>query len=210
MFNRIQQKLNEYNTLVLEAGKPYASLFALTTGEKSDPADVAVLESKIGRPLPLDLKDFYNSVGNIKSNSLNENNSIDIFSTGYLSEKLESSDKWEKILSMGLLDMIKHSWGNDRYEIDKLAADLRNQINSQYTCFGWFRTDDNLESASYLYFDRSGNFGSVPYHQDDFDDLLTHYIGPMLKTSLACHSFEDLILESMETIIGLKREELEN
>ncbi|SDD70768.1 SMI1 / KNR4 family (SUKH-1) [Dyadobacter soli] len=209
MFNNILQKLNDYNTLSLNAGGPLAPLFTLSTGEKGDPAHLAILESKIGRPLPPDLKEFYNTVGNIKSNSLNENNSIDFFSTSYLVEKLDDSDKWEKIVSLGLLDMIKHSWGNDREEIDELSANTRDQINSRYICFGWFRTDDNLESANYLYFDQDGKFGSVPYHQDDFDDLFVNYIKPMLNTSPASKSLEDLIVESMEIIIDLKGEELD-
>ncbi|SEJ21465.1 hypothetical protein SAMN05216327_107133 [Dyadobacter sp. SG02] len=210
MFTSILTKINEYNSLVSKAREPYASLYALTHGEKSNPAHIALLEAKTGRPLPLEIKDFYNSVGNIKSNSLNENNSIDVFSTSYLSETLESSDKWDKILSLGLLDMIKHSWGNDRYEIDKLSAEVRDGINSAYICFGWFRTNDNLESANYLYFDRDGKFGSVFYHQDDFGDLLTEYIRPMLKESAASQSLEDLIVASMDTIIELKRKEIGN
>ena len=209
MLETVLQKLNEYNLLVSQADEPYSSLYMLSTGDKSDPAHVAILESKIGTALPLELKDFYNSMGNIKSNGLNENNSIDIFSTGYLSEKLESSDTWDKIFSLGLLDMIKFSWGNDRYEIDELTSKIKDYINSQYICFGWFRTGDNLESANYLYFDKKGKFGSAFYHQDDFESFFDEEIKPMLNGNFAVQTFGELVVDSMDTIITLKKEELE-
>lgn len=210
MFNKISEKVREYNGLSIEAGEPFASLFTLATGQISTSEDICQLEARTHAIIPKDLKDFYQIIGGVKSDSLNENNCIDIFPVNYLLDKLDATESWSKIRSLGILDMILFSWGNDRYEILELDNEMIEYLNSQYTSFGWFRTDDNLESATYLYFDKKGHFGSIPYHQDDFDDLLTCYLTPLMTQSLAIQTFEELIVESLDTVIALKKEKLES
>nr|WP_295925006.1 SMI1/KNR4 family protein [uncultured Dyadobacter sp.] len=210
MFDTILEKVGEYNSLSINAGEPFSKLYTLTTGQISSAESISQLEARAQVVLPKDLKDFYQTIGSIKSDSLNENNSIDLFSINYLLEKLDETDNWSKMRSMGILDMILFNWGNDRDEILELSSKMTEYLNSQYIAFGWFSTDDNLESATYLYFDSNGLFGSIPYHQDDFDDLFTNYLRPMMKQSPATQTFEELIVESMDVIIELKKEELEN
>lgn len=210
MFDSILEKVGEYNSLSINAGEPFSTLYTLTTGQISSPESITQLETRAQVVLPKDLKDFYQKIGSIQSNSLNENNSIDLFSVSYMLEKLDDTDHWSKIRSLGILDMILFNWGNDREEILELSSKMTEYLNSQYISFGSFRTDDNLESATYLYYDTNGHFGSIPYHQDDFDDLFTNYLKPMMKQSPATQSFQELIAESLDIIIELKKEELES
>ena len=85
---------------------------------------------------------------------------------------------------MGLVDMIRWSWGNDRFEFDPASGDGLTQIevdslNAQYSVIGWHDVFEG-EGHEYLVFDRSGAFAILPYHQDAFDELYKDSLRPML------------------------------
>lgn len=209
MFEKIADAIHAYNQVSINAGEPYSNICLLDIEKKSTEEEITELEKRIHVRLPEELRNFYTGFGAIKNRNWNENNCIDIYSVKYLMEKLNEADKWSKTDSLGIIDMIRLSWGNDRYELDdELSAPMKAFLNKHYICFGLYRTDDNLESANYLYFDTSGCFGSVFYHQDDFDELLENHLLPMMEASPATQTLEELILEAFEIITELKMEEV--
>ncbi len=120
---------------------------------------------------------------------------------------MKEVDKWEKIKGLGIVDMIKYSWGNDRYEFDEeMESSMKNYLNENYKCFGRYRTEYGVEAANYLYFDNEGKFESIFYHQDDFDELLEGDLNPMMKKSLANQTFWELTFDAFDVITELKKE----
>ncbi|KAA6432763.1 SMI1/KNR4 family protein [Dyadobacter flavalbus] len=209
MFEKIAKAVHAYNQVSIDAGEPYSNICLLDREQKSTEEEVLVLENRIGIKLPEVLKNLYTGFGSIKNRNWNENNCLDIYSVSYLMERLDDPDKWARTESLGIIDMIRLSWGNDRYELDEeLSPAMKAYLNKHYICFGLYRTDDNLESANYLYFDMHGRFGSVFYHQDNFEDLLQNHLRPMLEESPATHTLEELLLEAFEIITELKMEEV--
>jgi len=209
MFEKIANAIHAYNQVSINAGEPYSNICLLDIEQKSTAEEILQLENRINFRLPEELSNFYTDFGAVKNRNWNENNCIDIYSVKYLMERLNDPDKCSGTHSLGIVDMIKLSWGNDRYELDdELSAPMRAFLNKNFICFGLYRTDDNLESANYLYFDTSGCFGSVFYHQDDFEELLANHLLPMLEASPAAQTLEELILEAFEIITELKMEEV--
>jgi len=209
MFEKIANAVHAYNQVSINAGEPYSNICLLDVVQKSSKEEIRELENRIHMRLPEELSTFYTGFGAIKNRNWNENNCLDIYSVKYLMEKLNDADKWSRTESLGIIDMIRLSWGNDRYELDEeLSASMKNFLNNHCICFGLYRTDDNLESANYLYFDTYGRFGSVFYHQDDFEELLENHLLPMMEASPATQTLEELILEAFEIITELKMEEV--
>lgn len=211
MFEKIAKAVHTYNQVSIDAGEPYSNVCLLDIEQKSTEEEIGLLENRINIRLPEALKSFYTGFGAIKNRDWNENNCMDLYSVRYMMERLDDPDKSSGTKSLGIIDMIRLSWGNDRYELDdELSEPMKAFLNSHFICFGLYRTDDNLESANYLYFDTHGQFGSVFYHQDDFDDLLQNHLQPMMKESPASHTLEELLLEAFEIITELKMEEVSN
>jgi hypothetical protein len=209
MFEKITQAIQVYNQVSIDAGEPYSNICLLDIEQKSTIEAIALLENQIHSKLPEELGNFYTGFGAIKNRNWNENNCMDIYSIKYLMERLNDPDKWARTESLGIIDMIKLSWRNDRYELDdELSPSMKTFLNKNYICFGLYRTDDNLESANYLYFDTHGRFGSVFYHQDDFEDLLENHLHPMMEESPAAQTLIELLLEAFEIITELKIEEV--
>jgi hypothetical protein len=105
--------------------------------------------------------------------------------------------------SLGLLDMIKLSWGNDRFEFDAVNGLIQqtevDSLNGRYTCIGWFSAAgcDECESNTYVFFNQAGDFGTVFYHQDDFDELWSGSLLPMLTTSPETKKLSEIILHAL-------------
>jgi hypothetical protein len=210
MSEQLQTAIKTYNNVSIEAGEPYSKTGLITIEDKSSAEELKNLENAASVQFPEDLRQFYTSFGSLRCESVNENNSIQVFSPRSLLEKLNNPDSWSSTESLGLIDMIKLNWGNDRYEFDEeLKSEIKEAVNNNYTCFGWYYTEDNLESAHYLYFDKAGKFGYVFYHQDDFEELVQDFLKPMFKSSPATMSLEELLLESIKVITDLKIRELQ-
>jgi hypothetical protein len=169
----------------------------LETGDIASDAQINDFESKVGFILPNDLRSFYQDMGSLLSEDF-ESNCIEIKSLPKILYHLTHDEWHRKLNSMGLIDYIKYSWGNDRFEFDEyLSADFIEAINSNYKGFGLWRSFEILEAAHYFYFDKNGKFGTVYYHQDVFDDLVDAQLKPMLEQSQATQTLEQVIEEAL-------------
>lgn len=207
MSTRILAKVKEFNDVCLSSTVSYAKSEVLILGQVADENNISVLESKIGTKIPGDLRSFYRSIGGLACKPISEYNSITIFSPDYLIENLDRSHIFG-IQGLGLLEMVLYNWGNDRIEITELPEVTKTYINDNYFCFGWYIIDDILESINYLYFDREGRFGAAFCREANFVTFIHEYINPLMQSSLATDAFEDLMVDSLNKIIELKRKEL--
>jgi hypothetical protein len=173
---------------------------SIDMGQAATDALLKQLASKFGLPIPAELRQFYINVGSARSDDL-ESNCIDIESAQQLLDALAQTQRWRRLNSTGLIDYIKYSWGNDRHEFDGyMSAESVAKINANYQAFGLWRGFEILEGAHYFYFDAQGKFGSVYYHQDAFDDLLTNHLDPMLAKSQADRTLEQCVDQALDVI----------
>ena len=113
---------------------------------------------------------------------------------------------WEALASLGLADVVRWSWGNDRFEFDPdqrggLTRDEVAALNRRYSAVGWRVVEDG-EGFDYLYFDSEGRFGRLFYHQDAFDELYQDELRPMLAESPARASFDEALAQLLEAATG--------
>jgi hypothetical protein len=171
----------------------YASLARLAT-----PASETLLVALQGRsavPLPESLLDFYRGAGGFRGG--NRLQGLIIHDAEIVVTKCAPNpqEPWDCLRSMGLIDMILWSWGNDRFEFkpesgDGLSAAEVAMLNHNYSIAGW-RPVEEGEGFQYLYFDRDGRFDILHYHQDAFDELYAESLRPMLQQSLATLTFDE-------------------
>ena len=142
-----------------------------------------------------ELEKFYAELGGIKTGAdFADNFSVTLPTLKTLMLDLSKQGKYNKLVSMGIIDQIMFSWGNDRYEFDEeISVENRDFLNENYLCFGWYRYDQGYESANYLYVDKSGKFGEIHYNQDSFDELWDDILNPMLSKSPATENLEDVL-----------------
>ncbi len=139
-----------------------------------DPAGEALIESarKLSAiPFPPDLLGFYRQHGSFKGNDALKG--LSIWSLGEM-QRLSADDtaKWQRLRSLGLVDAIRWTWGNDRPDLEPgsshavISVEQANSLNSRYTVIGRW-TYPSLEGSGYLCFDGEGRFGIFHYHQDE-------------------------------------------
>ena len=197
MFNtlRVQKKLHEFNELL---GEPYAQLNIRTPAQENE---INAVLKHFEMTAPADLIQFYREFGGITSYN-GEYLSIDIDTPERILRSLQAENQWFKLRSLGLIDYIKFTWGNDRPEFDFVPQEEIDFINKNYRCIGMYRYTWGLEEAHYLYFDCQGKFGEVRYHQDSFDALWSEHLDNMLEKSQATESLEEIIVRIVEKLKG--------
>jgi hypothetical protein len=162
-------------------------------GVPATEAELAALTERIGATLPDELAKFYRELGSLHDQL------IRIYSPAQLLAYLsDDAAPCEHLDGIGITHMMRHAWGNDRWEFDAkeglLSQAEMDGLNSRYRCIGVLSTD-YCESHTYLYFDKAGRFGTIEYHQDAFDDLLQNTLRPMLVESPAALRLEDAVLD---------------
>lgn len=174
----------------------YADL--IRTGDIAAPDDLSELERLTGTTFPEELRELYTTIGMLRAGG--PEGRIDLFSVRELTEKARAASAPHPL---GLISMILDCWGNDRFEFDPknrlITAEEIARLDAGYTCIGWVWSDPSLESHDYIYFDRAGNFGSLYYHQDAFDELYKDSLVPMLRASPANSPLSEVILKSLPT-----------
>lgn len=199
----INKMVKEYNKYVKALGKSedmddyYAA--RLTFEDAANDAQINELAEYFHIPVPQDLVDFYKSYGSLipAKDAAHEDCVIKVFSPAYLLKKLKEPEKWGKCRSLGLIDMIRFSWGERDEFNEYISKEMRLSVNDQYQCIGWYRLDWGLEEAYYIYFDKSGNFGAVRYHQDEFNELMDQ-LKELLKGNGAVFSLENLLQKALQ------------
>ena len=170
-------------------------------GPPATAAQVDAVRQMSAVPLPADLVAFYGEVGSFSGGAW-VGDSVVHAPEALLAAHAADAPKWQALASIGLVDRIRSSWGNDRFEFDPasgegLTADEVARLNAAYSIVGW-RSLDAGEAFEYLYFDAQGRFGTVYYHQDAFDELYTDSLKPMLERSPASATFSEALAKLLD------------
>jgi len=214
-FNRAVRERNERwidepedRALWVDAGLVNTSVGALLS-------EVLAVEQYLGKPLPPDLRAFYLRHGELRQDSRKpvENQCICIWSPAVLLKSLQTPQNHERMDSLGLIDMVRHCWGNEREELEpgvNFSDAQIDMLNQQYTVFGRYNRDEGFEASGYLFFDRAGRFGRIWFSQDDHygrgdTDFFTHCEN-LLVASTARHGLVDLLNGVMGEMIESMQE----
>lgn len=195
---RLQSAIDQYNaTRTRFWDDDYNTLLAPGPAAAADLGRLQALEP---RPLPAQLEAFYGRFGGLSNHHNNESHCLELPGPAELADGLAHADPWQRIRSLGLVDMIVYSWCNDRQEFEAGAAFAQAELdalNARYRCFGWYRTDTVSESAWYVYADEDDRFGALCYDQDSFG-AVERELRAMLAASPARGSLEDVLCEGVE------------
>jgi hypothetical protein len=177
----------------------YASLARF--GAAATEADIEGLQRLSGLKLPPTLVRFYRTFGSLDGGD--HLHGLLIHSPESLvKHSAPDTPKWDRIRSLGLVDMIVWSWGGDRSEFDPASADGLTEkevaaLNAGYSVIGWYAVEEG-EGFDYLFLDAEGKFGTLHYHQDAFDELYTEQLQPMLVASTAAQDFDEAVAAFVE------------
>ena len=186
----VQQRRTDGETLEEHIAR-FADFVRFGPGATDD--EIAQLTERIDTQLPEALLDFYRELGGLRGQGMT------IYSPAELLVSLSDTVRpYERLYSTGITDMMRHAWGNDRWEFEP-KNELITQaeidgLKSRYHCIGLHGSGD-CESHTYLYFDTEGRFGTIHYHQDEFDDLLESTLRPMLEESPARLTLWEVVLQ---------------
>ena len=184
---RIGHERNEVRSKSLLDAGDVLSVADFTVAGPTDEEIIDTLETSAGGPFPQRLRQFYRELGGISVAPEYSDYWIHLCSAQELFDGLMKRDRhYEKLYSLGLIDMIRYRWDNDRPEFDQLDQDLVETINNRYKGIGW-------KLGTYFYFDEAGRFGSVYYHQDYFGELVNECLLPMSEASPARFDFDALL-----------------
>ena len=188
----LKTKIKNFNQSFQKESNEYYRLKIL---DDDLPESKKILDVNFANVFPVALEKFYCQFGGIKTDFYSpESFSINIPSLKTVLTSLNQESKYYKLASLGIIDQIMFSWGNDRWEFDEeISVENRDFLNENYLCFGWYRYDQGYESANYLYVDKSGKFGEIHYNQDSFDELWDDILNPMLSKSPATENLEDVL-----------------
>ena len=184
---------NYYTTQQLE------NLFGLKINEKETLERVESFEKTCQCEIPSSLKSLYLEAGTFLIKSTESWGSIQLYSN------LDSEYKMHNI--GGLVKTIELLWGGRPEFKESFTDEEINYLNSNYFSFGHYFHDDNV--YTHYYFDKSGKFGSITYDQDDFEGTYNDYFKPLLKSSLANQTFDELISSDVDQAIQYFLEEIE-
>jgi len=195
---RLQDAIDQYNASRTRFWDDGYNLLS-ACGPAAEDA-IARLRALEPRPLADGLEAFYRRFGGLENRDNNESHCLELPGPAALADGLAHTDPWQRIRSLGLVDMIVYSWCNDRHEFEPDAHFPQHELdalNARYRCFGWYRTDTVAESAWYVYADDAGRFGALYYDQDDFSGVRRE-LRSMLAASPAQQSLEDALCEGVE------------
>ena len=126
----------------------------IRTGEMATDEQITALEERVSVRFPDESRQFFRTIGRLHSN-YPEEGQITLHSVSELTAYLNTpSDRPYQVLrSLGLIDMIKLCWGNDRFEFEPrngyvTQAEI-DRINAEYACIGWLCADLGLEAHEF-------------------------------------------------------------
>ena len=190
----------------------YSSFVAL--GVPASPPSIDALRKLSAPELPETLLNFYRTVGSIKGGDRLKGLVLHSPDTLILKSSPNPTSPWDCVPSMGLVDIIRWSWGNDRFEFDPASGDGLTQaevehLNARYSAVGWYDVLEG-EGREYLIFDRSGAFATLFYHQDAFDELYADSLLPMLSGEMSvATSFDEALVTLLTKAEADEWEELD-
>lgn len=165
------------------------------SGETATDGEIAALEAFAARPLPADLRAFYRTVGQLQAGGTPVQ--IESVRRSLQRLRLPETERPRRLRSLGLVDRIHACWGGTREELEPegglLTKAQADALNRRYLSIGWVTTDPGEEGHTYVYFDETGRFGALTFHQDD-ERFLRAELLPMLEASPARQSLAEVLL----------------
>ncbi|MBH1962892.1 MAG: SMI1/KNR4 family protein [Comamonadaceae bacterium] len=198
----VKQDLEEFNQSIKEIDPEGFEYYILQFDAPSTAEQIRALQGHSNIKIPEDLISFYLQYGGLEPSQKYSESYLKIAG---VSKVLKSLNSAGGLASLGLIDGIKHSWGNDRWEFEKdefFSSEELQALNAKYKCFGLYRPD--LERAHYLYFDEQGKFGELHYDQDLFQNAETK-LRSMLLQSPAELGFNSLLQNSLQALLEFRR-----
>ncbi len=202
---------DDTDTLEAHVAK-YASFVKL--GAPASEQSIEALQKMSGPTLPDSLLHFYRTIGSIHGGNQLKGLVLHSPETLVMKSAPNPAQRWDCVASMGLVDMIRWSWGNDRFEFDPASGDGLTQVevdslNAQYSVIGWYTVLEG-EGHEYLLFDRHGAFATLFYHQDAFDELYADSLRPMLGGDLSeAGAFDEALVKLLVKAEADEWEELD-
>ncbi len=185
----------------------------MQAGSGAPAAEVDALEARLGQALPPALRQFYLRFGSLGNGS--ESFEFGIGSPGWKLKALDARSRHDRLDSLGVIDAVRHRWGNDREELEPGVnfsdAEIE-ALNAHYTVFGRYNRSESTEAAGYLFFDRAGRFDRIWFAQDDYyggpeADFFSH-CQQLLVESTATLSLEDLLVQVLDEMQQWMRDEV--
>ncbi len=151
-------------------------------------------------PFPSDLISFYHRHGGFRGGD--RLHQLTLYQPEFLIERAGDQRRYYRLHSLGLIDMIRFAWGNDRPEFepgsdraimtDKEIA----YLNNNYIVVGYWNDPEWGEEAQhFIFFDRNGRFGTLYVHQDEFE------IFHLLKDSTANLTWDEVMNKALDAVL---------
>ncbi len=118
-----------------------------------------------------------------------------VWSATRLLERLTNTgtDSWERLETLGFVETIEDAWGGRPEFEETLTVEQIAQLNANYKVFALLHEESD-EAHRYLYFDRTGGFGSALFHQDFWEEFQTDTLEPLLNGARLNQSLEDVLV----------------
>ncbi len=197
-----QQALNRYTKFYELTLKPTNDSYdrnRITINKNETVERIAEFEKKNNCQIPIELKKLYLEHGTFSIRDEEELESIKLYSNKESKYALQNIG--------GLIQSIDELWGGKPVFKKSLSAQDIAYLNTNYFVFGHYLHDD--DAYSHFYFDRNGKFGVLTYDQGDFPLAFNEYLSPLLKSSLATLSLDELLSSQVNFLIKKVLEEEE-
>ena len=134
-------------------------------------ADLDALAARLGRPLPPALRAAWRRVGGLRNGRrVGERHVLAVYTPADIVRALDADERWARLASPGLVDGIRHGWGNERDELLPGAwfADAEfDALNRHYLLLGRYTCGEGHEAQGWLFADDAGRVGWIWFAQDD-------------------------------------------
>lgn len=176
-------------------------------------ADLDALAARLGRPLPPPLRAAWRRVGGLRNGRhVGERHVLALSTPAEILHALDATDRWARLASPGLVDGIRHGWGNERDELlpGEWFADAElDALNRHYLLLGRYTCGEGHEAQGWLFADAAGRVGWIWFAQDDcywrgHEHFHTHATR-LLQASTATRGLE----AALAAVIGEMAGELE-
>jgi hypothetical protein len=169
-------------------------------GKPATDAEIAGLGTLSNVAIPPVLLAFYREKGSFSGGTHLDNLRI----PGPAELRREQNTRSWPHRSMGLVDVIRYVRDGDRPEFDPrssggLTAEELDSLNARFSICAW-RLVEEGEGHEFIYFDDSGKFGILYYHQDDDLESRQDDVRRLLDGSPAGKSFADALRDLLGNV----------
>lgn len=186
-FEQMLSRFDDALKLAAKRDEDYAGFYTLKFAEPLTDERLQKIESDLGLEIPADLKRLAKTHGPLTVGSFN-----DFCLMGGWNDNGHPT---------GLVDYIDYVWGG-RPEFKECYKEKELRfLNENYFAVGTRYQDDNVHE--YVFFDKTGKFGSIVFDQDYFEAFQDE-VEPMFKKSTARETLEQVLSRQFTELIKEK------